>query len=353
LPSEDTALDELRALLRASLGLGGAPGAPADEPAVIMAARAHRVAGLLGRPGARGVIDGLSETGREALRGAHRQTLVENMLRLQVLARVARACTEADVPVAPLKGAWLVLRLFRDPGARPMVDLDVLVPVRRFWRACRALRGAGFVVPDPVPLDRFPVRFFYDHHFVHPEMPCSWVEVHRYFGYKSFVAPDYDAVFARAETFEEQGATLLALSPEDTLLHLCVHQAKHGFRILLRDTADVAGLAAGGIDWHGLVARGKTAGAAASLWVALSAAARALGAPVPRDVLGALAPPAGRRARLDALVDLDGGTGLRDKTLATGALEAAMDPRRARWWRVTQRVVRAGDRVRARAAAAR
>jgi len=350
-PSEARDLQDLRALLRASLGLGAAP-AGVNELAALEAARAHRVAGFLGRPGAQGVLVGLSPESREALRAAHRQGMIEGMMRQQVLARVARACADQGVLVAPLKGAWLVSRLYRDPGARTMADLDVLVPARSFWCACRALRGQGFLVPDPVPLDRFPVRFFYDHHFVHPDMPCSWVEVHRYLAYRAFVAPDYDEVFARAQRFEEHGAPLLALAPEDTLLHLGIHQAKHGFRILLRDTADVAAIVAAGIDWDALVPRARAAGAAASLWVALASASKALGAPVCDDVLEALAPAAEPRGLLGGLVDLDGGTGLRDEAQGERALDAAMDRSRARWFFLTQRVARAGDRFRARVARA-
>jgi hypothetical protein len=351
LPTETTAsLDALLALLRASLGLGPLPQA-IDEAPVLAAAAAHRVEGLLGRPAGRPALAALSEAAQEKLRAAHRRVLLDNMLRLSVLRRAAAACASEGLTLAPLKGAWLILRLYRDPGARAMVDLDVLVPARRFHRACRAMRAAGFVVPDPVPLDRFPIRFFYDHHFVHPEMPASWVEVHRYLCYRAFAAPDYVKLLARAEPFEEGGAPLRALRPEDTLLHLAIHQAKHGFRIVLRDTVDVAALARSGVDWDDLVAHARAAGASASLWAALESAAGALSAPVPPDVLSRLDPGAGRRARLAGLIDLERGTGLREGASADEALLAVVDhPARARWWRFTQRVVRAGDRVRARVA---
>lgn len=316
---------------------------------MLRAAATHRVDGLLGRPAARNRLTSISAEGLASLRTAHRQTLAANMMRQQALRRVASACNEAGVRVAPLKGMWLVLRLYRDPGARAMVDLDVLVPARDFWRACAALRGAGFVASDPVPLDRFPIRFFYDHRFVHPDLPHSWVELHRYLVYRAFAAPDYDAVFAEAEPFEEDGTSLLALSPEDTLLHLAVHQAKHSFRVFLRDTADVAALAAHGLDWPELHRRARSAGAMGSLWVALLSSVRSLNAPIPKEAIAALEPGDGRRALLEEMIDLDGGTGLRREKDAQRALEAAIDaPARMRWWKLTQSVVRVGDRVRAR-----
>jgi hypothetical protein len=341
-------LDDLRDLLRASLSLG-APREVADEAAVIAAAERHGVAGLLGRPAGRAALAAWSAQGREALAARHRQALIDGMLRHRVLVYVAEACARAGVVVAPLKGAWLALRLYRDPGARSMADLDVLVPAADFWRACRVMRDAGFVVPDPVPLDRLPGRIFYDHHFVHPRMPCSWVEVHRYLAYRAFAAPDHGAMLARAEVSVEHGAPLRMLTAEDTLVHLAIHQAKHGYRVRLRDTADVAALSPL-VSWDDVVSRAVEAGAAACAWVALESAARSLRAPVPEAVRLALRPPGDRLAQLESLVDLDGGTGVRDEARADEALLGVLDARRARWWRLTQRLARAGDRVRMRLA---
>lgn len=320
------------------------------QQATLALAEQHRVAGLLGRPAARASLSFLDEATRTQLQRAHRQTVAANLVFLHMFRAAGKALATARIPFAPLKGMWLILRLYQDLGARHMADLDVLVPAGKFWRACRAIASAGFVARDTVIADRLPFRAFYDHHFTHPDLPGSLLEVHRYFAYRAFATFNYQQVFHRAISAQEDDVRYLALAAEDTLLHLAVHGAKHGFRITLRDTADVTAIVktrATTLRWRQIVKDARTAGAATSLWIALQAARSALGAPIPDEVVEELAPDSKKRDAISAMIDLENGTGVRsDDDIAPARALAFDTPWRAAWWRCTQALIGAGDRMR-------
>lgn len=66
-------------------------------------------------------------------------------LRLAVgLERILAALAHAGIPVVLLKGADLNYQVYPAPGLRRMLDLDVLVPLRRLKDASSALLGVGF-----------------------------------------------------------------------------------------------------------------------------------------------------------------------------------------------------------------
>jgi putative nucleotidyltransferase-like protein len=353
LSAVDANLAVLRSWVAQSLGI--ATEAPQllsaeEEQATFELAEQHRVAGLLGRPAARASLTSLDETTRANLQRAHRQTVAANLVFLHMFRAAGRELTAAKIPFAPLKGMWLILRLYQDLGARHMADLDILVPAGMFWRACKVITAAGFAARDTVIGDRLPFRAFYDHHFTHPELPGSLLEVHRYFAYRAFAAFNYRQIFHRAVTAQEDDVRYLALCAEDTLLHLAVHGAKHGFRITLRDTADVAAILTtrgNTLRWRQLVDHARAAGAATSLWIALETAQSALGAYLPDGVLDELAPNSKRRDAIGAMIDLRNGTGVRSDDDVARARALAFDtPWRAAWWHCTQAFIGAGDRMR-------
>ncbi len=62
-----------------------------------------------------------------------------------VIGQVLAALAAVDVPATPVKGAELVNGIWAYPSARPMSDVDVIVPVELRAQAGAALVGAGFV----------------------------------------------------------------------------------------------------------------------------------------------------------------------------------------------------------------
>lgn len=68
-----------------------------------------------------------------------------------VIARVLSALAEVDVPATPVKGAELVNGVWPYPSARPMSDVDVIVPAEVRAQAGAALAAAGFAFDVSAP----------------------------------------------------------------------------------------------------------------------------------------------------------------------------------------------------------
>jgi Uncharacterised nucleotidyltransferase len=68
-----------------------------------------------------------------------------------VIVRVLQALADADVPATPVKGAELVNGIWPYPSARPMSDIDVIVPVELRAQATATLVAAGFTFDGASP----------------------------------------------------------------------------------------------------------------------------------------------------------------------------------------------------------
>lgn len=73
-----------------------------------------------------------------------RRGFVGAVLAREVLAQVAGTLRASGVRVMPLKGVLFQILIDRDPAARRLSDVDVLVPRASFRRSVGALRAAGF-----------------------------------------------------------------------------------------------------------------------------------------------------------------------------------------------------------------
>jgi hypothetical protein len=143
-------------------------------------------------------------------------------VRGRIVGQAIRALAAADVPLLVLKGAALARLVYDCPAARPMRDVDLLVPRRDAKRAYEILRAIGFV-----PGER---ETSADHHhrpgLVKGEHGTAVViELHhQLLPPTAFVAPlDYAALCDRAQSFEWDGLTLQTLGREDMLWHVYAH----------------------------------------------------------------------------------------------------------------------------------
>lgn len=124
------------------------------------------------------------------------------------------------VPVVPLKGPFLAERLYGAVALRGCRDLDLLVDAADMERAEGVLIEAGFV---PGELDDYH-RAWSRHGNV--------VELH--YDVENPLAYDFDVAGAlhRAQDSKFQGAVCRKLAPEDELLYLCLHAARHRYERL-------------------------------------------------------------------------------------------------------------------------
>mgnify|MGYP001274443153 CR=1 FL=1 len=87
---------------------------------------------------------GLADPDMGRLRGIYRYHWCRNQLLLAELKRLLAALRERGVEVMLLKGAALIHRHYRDPGIRPMSDLDILVRPSDMGAVYALLRERGW-----------------------------------------------------------------------------------------------------------------------------------------------------------------------------------------------------------------
>jgi hypothetical protein len=272
-------------LLRAALGDG--PGALADwnawrarvafadlrGDAVGLVPLLYRNLRRLGVPAA--------ELGRYA--GVYRHTWAANRLALQTTGEVLALLERAGVETVVLKGAALALGVYHDAGARPMNDVDVLVPRARLPLAMTVLAAAGFTTNG---VERAVAR---DHSLPFVDARQRNIDLHWCVAGDATHDGADDELWRAAQPFTVGAATTRTLAPADLLYHIVVH-AHASETAHLRWAADATKvLQAGPIDWPRLVALAHRRRMVLPVRAALDYLARALDAPVPPEVRAELA----------------------------------------------------------------
>jgi len=195
-----------------------------------------------------------------------------------------------NVPAICLKGIALAPENYPTPGARPMSDIDVLVPEDEAHVAEDILHACGYrPAPEIMPEDWEKEIHHHATPFVRGEIEF---EIHR-----NLVTLSHP-VAGQIQTFWQRARSLSAVSPHalrlcrsDMLFHLCLHC---GFRwtgaqllnlldlhILLQTEGD-------GLNWHAFVRHGQRRDVARQMYYPLAIAEFLFGPRVPRGVMRAL-----------------------------------------------------------------
>ncbi len=166
---------------------------------------------------------------RAVLTRARHQAALFHQAALRALERLRPVLQSAGIPYAVLKGPHLYEAYYRDGCPRPSGDLDVLVRRRDLTRACARLREAGYT-PAGGAWTRFVMRRIHFHQVLEPaDKGLPKLELHDSLVDRAnlYRIPD-EEVLARAVAGPSATVTFPVLSPEDTLLYLALHAAKHG-----------------------------------------------------------------------------------------------------------------------------
>ena len=201
-------------------------------------------------------------------------------------------CLLSDgIPVIVLKGAYLAEAVYDDPALRTMSDADLMVRKTELTKARTILQAMGGIQQH---LEDVESCCEYEPHLptiLVRELP---VDVHW-----TIVIPkgpfrvDSSDLWDRARPATIAGVEALTLSPEDTLLHLCLHFShKHymsGLRFLC-DITQVIQRMRHQIDWTQVTGRAHAWGAARHVGLTLHLARSMLGAGVPDAAMEQLVP---------------------------------------------------------------
>ena len=223
-----------------------------DWPGLVTSAEQHGLGPLLHAHVRAGVF-APPEPARRQLWALYERHRRENAVRLSALEEVLAGLAEAGIPVAVLKGPVLANLVYRDPGLRPMSDLDLLVPFEDVVGAQRRLGELGFRAPLPPSTHRLRRK-----HHLSPAVRLIdglsvVIEVHGdAFGPDRGTTLQWDRRGAPPLTFSVGSRRAESLAMPQMLWHLCRHMTGLWHPLRLIWVADVIGFCEvfqADIDW--------------------------------------------------------------------------------------------------------
>ena len=228
---------------------------------------------------------------------------MRNIRAMHLLERIASGFNEAGIELMALSSAAMTLVLDLEPGARPILGLDLMVRAEQFHAATRLLEDLGSLRAQVEFREDLYPKYHHAMEFTTGHLAPVPVTLHarpfRPLRYARFV-PD-DAMWQRAEPASIGSATLMTPSSEDLLAHMAVRSACHGNARLewLSDIKQWTRRHGSAIDWQRFLARIASWHLGLAVRSALTAATIAVGEVCPSEVRRRLAEmPTGWRDRL-------------------------------------------------------
>jgi len=272
----------------------------------------------------------------EALRQRYEKNVYKSLFLTNELRRILDCLEGLGIEAIPYKGVVLSEVYYGDMALRQTGDIDMFVRKGDVGRSKNALRDLGYTtrlgIPEEV-LENY-MASGYEWTFDGPAGPnlleLQWALQPRFYA----VDFDMDGLFERAVKVTVGGRSVNTPSPEDLLLVLSVHAAKHvwGRVILLLDIAQVLRLE--NLNWDWVWSCARELGIQRILGVTFLLANRLLGTGVPVAVQSVI------------LADRDA-RALTDEIAANMAAGVSYDPQQTSYFRLMMRLrERRADRMR-------
>lgn len=203
------------------------------------------------------------------------------------------ALNAENIPLILLKGMVLANTVYENIGLREMNDIDVLARPEHLTRIADILMGMGYKPLQPIDVD---VTMQVGHHL--PPLikkGLAMYEIHwNLTNPNECYNIDPHGLWERAVPIQIAGCKTLMLSPEDMLLHLCLHTSyQHPFIFGLRPFCDISKIIehfGSTLDWQTVTDRAYRQGWQRGVYLALRLAVELAGAAVPIDILERLQP---------------------------------------------------------------
>jgi hypothetical protein len=251
------------------------------------AAGQHGVTPLISRLLLAHFLDLVPTEWHSQLRTNYERVAQRNLFLAAEMLRLSSRFRAVGILAVPYKGPLLAAQAYGDFSLRAFMDLDFAIRQRDLPQGQELLLSDGYEAafgPTPPTEGERPTRSEYQ--FIRPAGRVV-VELQTETTLRYFPRPlDFDALASRLRKVTLGGGELMSFSPEDTLLLLAVHGAKHFWERLLW-IADIAELAqvVNGVAWPAVFARAAEMGVDRMLRLALFTAHHMLDAPLPGDVL--------------------------------------------------------------------
>jgi putative nucleotidyltransferase-like protein len=218
------------------------------------------------------------------LKGIYRYWWCSNQRLLYRSAGVVQGLADAGIPTMLLKGSAASTLFYKDAGARPMADIDVLVPVAHASSAVAQLSRLGWKPARPRVADL--IR--YQHSVRMVNSTGEALDLHWHVLAECVRWDADDGFWERSLVVRIMQARTRALAPTDALLHTVVHGMRWNEEPTVRWIADAMTIlhaTKGAIDWGGLRDEARSQRVLIRLTSGLAYLRRALGAPIPESAL--------------------------------------------------------------------
>jgi len=322
---DGSALDRIRCLLEE----------PVDWDAELRLADNHGTSSLLYR-NLLLLADMVPSSTLASLRQRYEGNIYKSLFLTRELIRIVDCLDRLGIDAIPYKGVVMSEVYYGDMALRQSGDMDLFVRKRDVGRIKSALRDLEYTTRLVIPYEVLEdyIAAGYEWTFDSPAGPnlleLQWALQPRFYA----VDFDMDGLFERAVKVTVAGRPMKTPSPEDLLLVLSVHAAKHvwGRVIWLRDIAQI--LQRENLDWDRVQVRTGELGIERILRVTLLLANRFLGTAIPAAI---------ERAVLADHV----ARGLAEEIAAALAAGVSYDTGRTSYFRLMMRLrERRADRVR-------
>lgn len=260
-----------------------------DWNGVVEMAKAHRVTPLLYRSLSAAGPDLAPPAILERLRIHTLRVAAQNLHRLRELLGLLSLFQAHGLTAAPFKGPMIAATVYGNMALREFRDLDLLVPQHEVWKARDLLLGQGYR-PWLPPMNPGQETVFlqYEHAYtmIHEArgivIDLHWAITRRYMALPLNSAN----LWPRLQPKTLGNREVLSFAPEELLLILCVHGAKHLWAGLAW-ICDVAALLARcpNLAWEQLIRQAEEAGSLRFLGLGLYLAHDLLGSPLPAEIL--------------------------------------------------------------------
>ena len=183
------------------------------------------------------------------LHETYTEALANSIVASYGLKEVLKAFSDSQLRVIVLKGAALAETIYPDIALRPYCDIDLLILKEDQPRATIKLSQLGYDLLFDYRLG-FSQRFGHQLCYVKGDVT---VDLHWHITglpYSKYIA--VDRFWKRVVPVSINGIDTLALSPEQLLIHLCLHASKHSYcwLFLLTDISEVIRHYRDALDWR-------------------------------------------------------------------------------------------------------
>jgi hypothetical protein len=213
-----------------------------------------------------------------------------NLVLTKELVLITRLLETNGFPTVAYKGPVLATSAYGEISRRQFSDLDILIDKRHILNAKDLLLSEGYRLEHNLSHSEAAdwLRSDREHHFLMVRAESQFpIELHWSILQRCFAFPiESDQLFQRRAPVLLEGTTVFGPGPEDMLLILCAHSAKHGW-VQLRMIADVDALirSAPGLDWALIIDQSRALHAGRILALGLVLAHDLLQTPMPEKAL--------------------------------------------------------------------